>query len=486
MKKITFLALLIATLSINAQVLSEDFSDGSEGSTFPNGWTTTMEDGSSGNWVLGNTANTGVPAYGGDTGMTNGGCEDLYALLDSDGIGSSGSQNASLISPVMDLSNYNDLILKFNHHFRVYNANADYGYVEATIDGGASWENITTFTGANNYVAEGLTSFDISTLAGNPAVQIRFRYVGTWGYYWGVDNVEVTECTTAAPISVSIPTLPLDSAVDVIINYGVDNIINFEWPAIEEDPEIESYTFNLSSAIEDFPNIGSLSISNNLVNLIYTWEPNTTYYWSIDASNCAGTTSGTIFSFTTGACSDTAPPEAVTSPGPADGATDVELDSDTSAVAFTWIENEEGLFYAIYFDTDPMFPNPLTANFVNGNTITGLAEDTTYYWKIETYNCFGNTPSETWSFTTGSSTAGLNDNEFNNVKMYPNPANDLLNFYTNSSENIDVQIFDILGKSVLRLENVLNSINISELKSGIYFVQISLGTEKTTKKLIVN
>ena len=95
MKKITFLALLIATLSINAQVLSEDFSNGSEGSTFPNGWTTTIEDGSSGNWVLGNTANTGVPAYGGDTGMTNGGCEDLYALLDSDGIGSSGSQNAS-------------------------------------------------------------------------------------------------------------------------------------------------------------------------------------------------------------------------------------------------------------------------------------------------------------------------------------------------------------------------------------------------------
>ena len=82
--------------------------------------------------------------------------------------------------------------------------------------------------------------------------------------------------------------------------------------------------------------------------------------------------------------------------------------------------------------------------------------------------------------------AGLNDNEFNNVEMYPNPANDYLSFDTNSSENIDVQIFDILGKSVLRLEKVINSINISELKSGIYFVQITLGSEKTTKKLIVN
>ena len=65
--------------------------------------------------------------------------------------------------------------------------------LKSTTDGGASWENITTFTGDNNYVAEGLTSIDISTLAGNPAVQIRFRYVGAWGYYWGVDNIEVTQ-----------------------------------------------------------------------------------------------------------------------------------------------------------------------------------------------------------------------------------------------------------------------------------------------------
>ena len=123
--------------------------------------------------------------------------DGLYAF-DSDGIGASGSQNASLVS-VMDLSDYTELIVRFNHHFRVYNNNADYGYVEGTIDGGASWENITTFTGAQNYIAEGLTSLDISSLAGNSAVQIRFRYVGAWGY-WGIDNVEVTQCTTSAPV----------------------------------------------------------------------------------------------------------------------------------------------------------------------------------------------------------------------------------------------------------------------------------------------
>ena len=85
--------------------------------------------------------------------------------------------------------------------------------------------------------------------------------------------------------------------------------------------------------------------------------------------------------FLTGACSDTALPEAVTSPSPEDTSTDVELDD--AQLAFDWVENEEGLFYAIYFDTDPMFPNPLTANFENGNTITGLAEDTTTIGKLK-------------------------------------------------------------------------------------------------------
>ena len=70
--------------------------------------------------------------------------------------------------------------------------------------------------------------------------------------------------------------------------------------------------------------------------------------------------------------------------------------------------------------------------------------------------------------------------------MFPNPANSYLNFATNSNENIDIQIFDMLGKSILRIENAGNSVDISKLNSGIYFVHIVLGTKKSTKKLIIN
>ena len=83
-------------------------------------------------------------------------------------------------------------------------------------------------------------------------------------------------------------------------------------------------------------------------------------------------------------------------------------------------------------------------------------------------------------------TQGLDDNVFNTVKMFPNPAKDTVQFSVNSNENLDIEIFDMLGKSVLRVNDVQNEVNISDLNSGLYFVQMTLGAQQATKKLIVN
>ena len=88
--------------------------------------------------------------------------------------------------------------------------------------------------------------------------------------------------------------------------------------------------------------------------------------------------------------------------------------------------------------------------------------------------------------TSNGASAGLEDNVFNTVKMFPNPAKDYVRFSTNSNEDLDIQIFDMLGKSVLRVDNVRNAVNVSELNAGLYFVQMTLGTQKSTKKLVIN
>ncbi len=88
--------------------------------------------------------------------------------------------------------------------------------------------------------------------------------------------------------------------------------------------------------------------------------------------------------------------------------------------------------------------------------------------------------------TANGASAGLEDNVLNSVKMFPNPAKDYVRFSSNSNEDLNIQIFDMLGKSVLRVDNVRNAVNVSELNAGLYFVQMTLGTQKSTKKLVIN
>ena len=89
-------------------------------------------------------------------------------------------------------------------------------------------------------------------------------------------------------------------------------------------------------------------------------------------------------------------------------------------------------------------------------------------------------------FTYKEPVSGLNDNVFNAVKMFPNPTKNSFQFSKNSNEQLDIQIFDVLGKSLIVHKNVQSTVNISSLRTGVYFVQMTLGTKATTKKLVVH
>jgi len=225
-------------------------------SNWANGWTTFEEPGSAGDWVVNSTLNIGVPAYGGDEGMVSGGCIENYALLDSDGYGSGGSQHASLISPVIDLSGYTNLTLSYNHHIRNYSATE--GYVESSVDG-VNWSEIVNYnglatTGAAS-IAEGLESFDISSLAGNASVQIRFRFVGAWEYYWGVDNISIT---TTDALSISENTLP-----DMVIypNPVDGDYVTIQTP-LNGDKLVEVFDVNGRKVMERLLTTNTLDVSS--------------------------------------------------------------------------------------------------------------------------------------------------------------------------------------------------------------------------------
>ena len=88
--------------------------------------------------------------------------------------------------------------------------------------------------------------------------------------------------------------------------------------------------------------------------------------------------------------------------------------------------------------------------------------------------------------TKNSETAGVANFASSSVKMYPNPANGTINFSTASNAILQVAVYDMLGKQVLRSDRVKSQLDISSLQPGMYFVNMTQGTKITTKKLVVN
>ena len=83
-------------------------------------------------------------------------------------------------------------------------------------------------------------------------------------------------------------------------------------------------------------------------------------------------------------------------------------------------------------------------------------------------------------------TASIDDVNLNTVKLYPNPANDTVNI-TSQSNIKAIKIFDHLGRIVKRItlvnEILEKSINLSNLKTGLYFVEVEDKNGKQTVKL---
>lgn len=86
-----------------------------------------------------------------------------------------------------------------------------------------------------------------------------------------------------------------------------------------------------------------------------------------------------------------------------------------------------------------------------------------------------------------STTLGINAVEKGIVMLYPNPANDILNFNIQRfSANAIIEIYSALGQRVLetKVASANGSITVSPLSSGIYFCRITSGTSTSIIKFI--
>ncbi|HEX5000888.1 MAG TPA: T9SS type A sorting domain-containing protein [Bacteroidia bacterium] len=88
-------------------------------------------------------------------------------------------------------------------------------------------------------------------------------------------------------------------------------------------------------------------------------------------------------------------------------------------------------------------------------------------------------------------TTGISENSGNdNISLFPIPATDAINFVINNSnaQQIEVRMFNLQGQVVKSLQTAPGkiSIDVKDLASGLYTVEILNGDSKITKKFMVD
>lgn len=125
------------------------------------------------------------------------------------------------------------------------------------------------------------------------------------------------------------------------------------------------------------------------------------------------------------------------------------------------------------------------------NIITGLnwANGTDLWIKWVDVNDAGNNGMlaiDNFSISVSEATLALKQNSIAGLNVYPNPVTDgNLYITSNSSEAKTVAIYDILGKQVLNDTTSNNSVNVTNLKGGVYFAKITQEGKTDTRKLII-
>lgn len=111
-----------------------------------------------------------------------------YAYLNSDGYGSGNSQNADLISPVFNLTDYVAVNLQFKHYFREYSGSS--AKLSYSTNNGSTWTEIQAWTASNTNPTT--FNMNIPAVQGFSQVKFKWNYTGTWGYHWAIDDVQLT------------------------------------------------------------------------------------------------------------------------------------------------------------------------------------------------------------------------------------------------------------------------------------------------------
>ncbi|MFJ6195927.1 S8 family serine peptidase [Micromonospora sp. NPDC092111] len=159
--------------SLSAPLLAESF----DGTTAPAGWTVRNRT-DKGGWAFNDPG-----ARGNLTGGSGG-----FAIVDSDKLGSGNTQDTDLVAPAVDLTASAAPLLRFRSDWRAVGI-SDTADVDVSTDAGTSWTNVWHQTASRR--GPRVEEVPLTPAAGAAGALVRFRFKGTFAWWWQVDDVQL-------------------------------------------------------------------------------------------------------------------------------------------------------------------------------------------------------------------------------------------------------------------------------------------------------
>jgi uncharacterized repeat protein (TIGR02543 family) len=274
------------------------------------------------------------------------------------------------------------------------------GATNQSINPTLSWSAVS---GATSYEVQVSTISSFSNIVKDTTVTILSLTIGPFSngatYYWQVRAKNTggisawSSIWNFTTIVAASGTPTLSSPANGATNQSINPTLSWNSVTGAATYEVQvSMASNFATTIKDTTLTGTTLTIGPLSN-------STLYYWQVRANNTGGSSAwSTIWNFTTIVAASGTP----TLSSPANGATNQFINPSLS---LSWNSVTGALTYRLQVSTAPDFSSGIayddSTRTTNLQAISGLSNNTTYYWRVRAKNTGGvSAYSSTWIFTT--------------------------------------------------------------------------------------
>lgn len=468
--------------------------------------------------------------------ITGAGFDANFAMFDSDENSTNDNvdENASLTTETINLSAASgQLFLLLDQQYRPLAGPFTQGSsrrIEMSLNNGTTWNTLVYDSAGLGYPTAILTSYDISAAAGSATVKFKFTYTGSYDWWWAIDNMKIQNQTDpCAGItlagSISADSMVICNGGAVHLTFTPDTSASaqpIQWTASSDGinfvpiPGATSPTYTVPVLVTTYFGL-MISCGADTVTIapeVITVNPTPGCYCYPISPICTSAdliSEVSLNTLTNTSTCDTLnqysgytyyPSSVVTTFIKGGLSYTLSVTTNNNNIISAWIDyNRNNIYeaaewYQLCTTSVANVANTLTftvpGNAVPGQTGMRIRSRGTGNPNGATDACedFFSGETEDYEVLILDSITGLNPlKQLNAIKIYPKLSSGLISVEMNQFvANAQLSVLDVAGKQVesVKLNAApVQTIDLSNLADGIYFVRINTHNETLSNKIII-